>query len=461
MAKTVAERLADFALGLKWKDLPDGSVHEAKRRVIDSLACALGAFDSPPAEAARKSAPEVKGEFTANIIGNSAPTTPDLAAFVNGVMVRYLDYNDTYLSKEPAHPSDNIPAALASAEAAHRSGQELITSIIAAYEIQCRLCDAASLRSKGWDHVTYGSFSSTAAASMLLGLDRQKTIHALGIAGAASPALRQTRAGELSMWKGCAFANAARNAVFAATLARAGMTGPAPIFEGEFGFFNLVAPFELPGLGKDGFKIMDTYIKHYPAEYHAQSAIEAAVELNSEIDDIKKISSVEVRTFGAAYEIIGSGEERWRPATRETADHSLPYCVAAALMDGNIVVDTFSEDRIREKRLLDLVAKVRVVKDDELDKLYPEAMPNRVEVRLDTGEILSREVIYPKGHPKNPLTDLEIEDKFRTLGGWYFAGGELDPALEALWRTEEMKDAGEILRLFRRGKRRDAAKKAH
>jgi len=175
---------------------------------------------------------------------------------------------------------------------------------------------------------------------------------------------------------------------------------------------------------------------------------------------------MDVRTFGAAYEIIGKGEERWRPKTRETADHSLPYCVAAALMDGNITVGTFSEERIKDERLLKLAAKIRVIKDEDLDRLYPEAMPNRIEVLLKSGEALSKEVIYPKGHPKNPMTDLEIEDKFRALGGWYFAGGEIESALKALWKLEEMKDAGDILRLFigrGKGKGRDAgkAKKAH
>src|SRR5205823_2446118 len=170
------------------------------------------------------------------LFGTTHRTPPDWAAFANGCLVRYLDYNDTYLSKEPAHPSDNIPAALAVAEAEQADGRELIVAIALAYEVQCRLCDAASLRARGWDHVTYGAFSTALASAKLMKLEVNKTRHAVNIAGVASAAMRQARVGELSHWKGVAFANAARHGVYSALLARAGMTGPAPIFEGQMGF---------------------------------------------------------------------------------------------------------------------------------------------------------------------------------------------------------------------------------
>lgn len=457
MADTLAGKIAGFGLGLKYKDLSNEAVHEVKRRVIDSLGCALGAYYSPPAKIAREMAPHIINGSSASIIGGDGQTTPDLAAFVNGIMVRYLDFNDTYLSKEPAHPSDNIPAALAAAQSYGKNGADLIAAIAAAYEAQCRLCDAASLRSKGWDHVTYGSFSSTLAASMLMELSESETVHALGIAGTASPALRQTRAGkgELSMWKGCAFANTARNSVFAAMLAKGGVTGPAPIFEGEFGFFNIVSgPFklELPVFKEGRLKILDTYIKYYPAEYHSQSAIGAAIELSSDIEDIEKIESVTVKTFTTAYEIIGSGAERWRPETRETADHSLPFCVAAALMDGTVKLSTFT-DRLKDPRLLSLLSKIKVEIDPELDRLYPEAIPNRVEVKLRSGEYLANEIIYPKGHPKNPLSDAEVEQKFRTLSEWYFPNGSTPPVLDMLWNLEKVDNVGKIFRFFRKPER--------
>lgn len=453
--KTIAERLADFGLRLRFKDLPPDAVHEAKRRIIDSFACALGAYDSPPARIVRELLPVAAQGPCASVIGHGGRTTPEMAAFANGVMIRYLDYNDTYLSKEPAHPSDNIPAALAAAEAAGRTGEELLTAVVAAYEVQCRLCDAASLRSRGFDHVTYGAFSSTLAASLLFGLSRDQIIHALGMAGVSSPALRQTRAGELSMWKGCAFANAARNAVFLSGLAKNGMTGPAPVFEGEFGFFKLISgAFELPAFAPSAgsFKIVDTYIKYYPSEYHSQSAVGAACELSGAVEDLNSIESITVSTFRAAYEIIGVGKEKRRPKTRETADHSLPFCVAAALLDGTVTVETFSEERLKDTRVLALIDRIEIKVDEELDRLYPEAMPAKIDVRLVSGDILSREIIYPKGHPKNPVTDLEVEQKFRNLALWYFTDTEAGRVIDRLWRIEEAKSLPEVMEAFGKGR---------
>src|SRR5215210_485593 len=241
MTSTLAQRFAEYATALRFEDLPAKVVHEAKRRVIDSFGCALGAYDAEPCVIARDVASGYSAARGALLWGTRHVAPPDWAAFANGCLVRYLDYNDTYLSKEPAHPSDNIPPAFAAAQAHGASGAELITAIVLAYEVQCRLCDATSLRSIGWDHVTYGAFSSALAASRLMRLGAERTRHAVGIAGVTSAALRQSRVGELSHWKGCAFANAARHGVYAALLAGRGMTGPAPIFEGEKGFQKLVS----------------------------------------------------------------------------------------------------------------------------------------------------------------------------------------------------------------------------
>src|SRR3989454_5780543 len=339
--KTLAEHLAEYAVGLKFEDLPAPVVHEVKRRVIDSIGCALGAWEAEPCVIARRVASQFSAERGATLLGTGNRVPPDWSAFANGCLVRYLDYNDTYLSKEPAHPSDNIPAALAVAEAEGVDGRELIVAIALAYEVQCRLCDAASLRARGWDHVTYGAFSTALAATRLMRLDVERTRHALGIAGVASAALRQSRVGELSHWKGCAFANAARHGVFAALLAREGMTGPAPIFEGEKGFEKLVSgPLDV-ALPSDDFMILKTSIKFWPAEYHSQSAIEAALRLRKQIRDTEEIGSVLVQSHDAAVDIIGSEPEKWQPTSRETADHSLPYIVAVALADGELTDPQF------------------------------------------------------------------------------------------------------------------------
>src|SRR5436305_4352048 len=269
MSKPLADRIAEYAVDLRFEQLSPDVVHEVKRRVVDSLGCAFGAWHDEPGVVARRVASTLSAERGSTLIGTAHRAPSDWAAFANGTIVRYLDYNDTYLSKEPAHPSDNIPALLAIAESVGATGRELITAIALAYEIQCRLCDAVSLRAIGWDHVTYGCFSVAAAAGLLMKLDATKIRHALGIAGVTSAALRQTRVGELSHWKGCAFANAARHGVFAALLASHGMTGPAPIFEGEKGFEKLVsgplpvaAPFAQNGpasrVPPDGFMIAKT-----------------------------------------------------------------------------------------------------------------------------------------------------------------------------------------------------------
>src|SRR5919198_6612774 len=236
MNTTLAHQLASYSSSFRFEDLSKEVVHEVKRRVIDSLGCALGAWNEEPCAIARKVASDFSAKNGATIIGTNHKAPPDWSAFANGCCIRYFDYNDTYLSKEPAHPSDNISAALAAAESVGADGRELIAAIALAYEVQCRLCDAASIRARGWDHVTYGAFSTALACARLMQLDPDRTRHALNIAGVNCAAFRQARVGELSHWKGVAFANAARHGVYAALLARAGMTGPAPIFEGQMGF---------------------------------------------------------------------------------------------------------------------------------------------------------------------------------------------------------------------------------
>ncbi len=242
----LAEELSEYALSIRYRDLGDEVVLEAKKRVIDSIGCALGAFRELPVRAARKTVMDDHPGKASTILGTRVKTSPDMATFVNGAMVRYFDFNDTYLSKEPGHPSDNISACLATAEKEGSNGRDLLTSIAIAYEIQCRLCDAADIRHRGWDHVCYGLVSAALASGWLMGLSRERLTHAVNVSLNSHIAMRQVRAGELSAWKGCSFANAARNAVFSAMLARNGMTGPAPIFEGEMGFFKQVSgPFGL------------------------------------------------------------------------------------------------------------------------------------------------------------------------------------------------------------------------
>ncbi len=460
----MAARLAHYTRSLCYDDLPPLVVHEVKRRLLDSVGCALGAWNAPPCRIARRLVQSVKVPHGATVWGTGHKTLPDLASFANGAFVRYLDFNDTYLAKEPAHPSDNIAATLAVGETCHASGRRVIQAIALAYEVQCRLCDAAALRPRGWDHVTYGPFSSALAAAKVMKLSEAETLQAVNLAGVANVALRQTRVGDLSMWKACAFSNAARNGVFAAMLAQQGMTGPSPIFEGEKGFMNLVSGhFELPPLGgekgpqQDGvpFKILDTYIKHYPVEYHAQTAVEAALVLRDELlksdghRAFADITEVEIGSYDVAIEIIGRDPEKWRPLTRETADHSFPYCVVVALLDGVVNLRSFEKKRMIDPALHALMQKVRVVRQPEFVDRYPQAMPTRVTVKAKSGKEYVQQVEYPLGHPRNPMSDREVEDKFRRL-----AKGKLDRArvarvIDLVWKLDSVNDVGVLMPLLR------------
>jgi 2-methylcitrate dehydratase len=449
MTQPLANRLAEYAGQLRFEDLPAPVVHETKRRFIDSLATAVGAMDAEAFAIARRCALRVQGQPGAGLLGGGRSSV-EWATFVNGLLIRYLDYNDTYLSLEPAHPSDNLTAVLAVGDMVGAGGRDLITAAVLAYEVQCRLCDAASLRKHGWDHVTYGALSSALAAAKLLRLDAGRTTHAVNLAGVANVALRQTRSGELSMWKGCAFANAARNGVFAALLAAEGLTGPAPIFEGDLGFMKLLTgPFGLAPLGGNGrpFMITETYIKFWPAEYHSQSAIDAALQLRPDVGDIRQVAGIDIHTFNAAVDIIGKDPEKWRPKTRETADHSLPYCTAVALADGDVTLAQFDPRRFADPALLELVAKVRVHRDPVLNDRYPRGIPNRVTVTLRDGRRLVREVEFPRGHAKNPMTDAEVERKFRSLAEPRYGKAAADRILAACWQLENLPAAGELVQL--------------
>jgi 2-methylcitrate dehydratase len=447
----LANQLADYASQLRFDDLPSVAVHEAKRRFIDSLATAVGAMPAEAFAIARKCAARVQSNPGATLLGGGRSSV-EWATFVNGLLIRYLDYNDTYLSLEPAHPSDNLAPVLAVGESVGASGKDLLLAAVLAYEIQCRFCDAASLRKHGIDHVTYGAISSAVAACKLMGLTPLQTTHAIGLAGVCNVALRQTRSGELSTWKGCAFANAARNGVFAATLAAEGLTGPAPIFEGDLGLFKLVTqqPFTLPPLGSKSvpFMINQTYIKYWPAEYHSQSAIDAALQLRQELGgNVADVETIDIHTFEASYNIIGKYREAWAPRTRETADHSLPYCTAVALLDGDVTLRQFDPERFTAADIVALTARVKIHLDDALTPRYPRGIPNRITLTLKNGRTLVREVEFPRGHAMNPMTDAEVEAKFRRLFEPRYGKERADKVLAACWNLEALAEPGDLIRL--------------
>ncbi len=442
--------LADYVVNLEFSQLTASALHQAKRRLIDTLGCAAGGYDSEPAAIARRIAARQQGEPAARIIGTGKRTSMEMAAFTNCVMARYLDYNDTYISVGSGHASDMIPACLAVAEAQNASGRDLLLSIVIAYEIYTGLADVVPLRNLGWDQGLFVVLGSAAAASRLLGLTRDQTADALAIAVTANIPTRQTRSGELAMWKGCATAVSARAGIFAALLAADGMHGPTAAFEGRDGVWDQVTkgPFELKRLGGDGvpFGVERTNLKFFPSEYHSQAPVAMAVELRAKIN-VADIEAINVETYHFAWSEIGSEPEKWDPQTRETADHSLPYLLALGLVDGFIKVDSFSPARMRDPALRQLMQKIKVAENPAFTAQFPAKLVTQLEVVMRGGEKLNVTAQYPKGHAKNPMTDAEVELKFLNLCEPLMDDAQRRALLAALWKIEDA-PAGRILDLM-------------
>lgn len=448
---TLAERLSSYAVSLHYRDLPDEVIHKAKCIIIDTLGCAIGGYTSKPSNIARDLAGTVTSSQPATIIGSGQTTTPELATFANGIMIRYLDFNDGYTSKTSGHPSDNIAAILSSAELAGAGGKRVITATVLAYETFCRICDVVDINPI--DHVTVGCIASVLGAARSMGLSLEQTIEAINLGITPNIALHQTRIDKLSMWKGCAHANASRNAVFAAQLASRGLTGPSRIFEGDHGYFVTVSkgPFELETFGGQGqpFKIMECSIKRFPLGQYSQTVVEAAFNVREQLPDVSDIAQVNIRTLQKAITIMAGDPKKWRPPTRETADHSMPYSVGVALMYGSVNHHHFDGEYLQNPQLLDLVSRVKVSVSEEANRRVPEAMLCNLEVITKSGKRYSSEVAYHKGHYKNPMSESEVEDKFRALSSNLLTPAQTDALLDRVWHLEDVKDIGEIVRMTR------------
>jgi 2-methylcitrate dehydratase len=450
MITNIAEYMVDYGTSIKYDDFPPEIVHKLKSHLIDALGCALGAYTSVPGKIARRIAGKVYGcDMPATVLGSSQKSSPELATFANGVMIRYLDFNDGFAGMGVGHPSDNFAPILTCADAVHAGGREVIVASILAYEVFCRLADAFDLRDRGFDHSVLGASSCVVGASRILGLSREQMVQAINLSVASNITLGQTRVGDLSIWKGCAMANASRNAVFAALLAKEGMTGPAPVFEGRYGFIKAVTgPFQLAEFGGNGrlFRIADVMIKPYPCGQFSQTAIDAAIKLRSKISDVNEISEINIGTFASGKKVMAGDTEKWHPKTRESADHSIPYVVAVALMYGTVEIKHFDDKFLFNPGLLDLVQKIKVEETEECDNLYPDAMANRVEIVARSGKRFSELVKYHRGHQKNPLTDEEIELKFTSLTSDLLTPAQRKQVLSLVWNLEQVQDVGEVMR---------------
>ena len=449
----IAETLARYATRLKYEDLPAEVVRETKRYMIDSIGCGLGGFGADASRIANSLAAGVSAVRGATVMCSGVKTSPDLAAFANGVMIRYLDFNDGYISRGAGHPSDTVAALLATAEMTGRSGQDLITGTVLAYEVFCRVCDVFDNRAVGIDYATVVGLAATVGAGRMLGLTPQQIVHAIGIHVAGGVALNQTRVGTLSNWKAGAAAEAARTAIFAVQLAQSGMTGPAQVFEGPDGFFSRInrKPFGLPKLGggAEPFGIMHCFTKRFTLGQFAQTVAQAAVEARSFFTDVGEIAEVNIRVSHKAIQVMADSPDKWHPQTHETADHSMPYAAAVALMYGTIEEQHYEDPYLHDPRLLDLVGRVHCLPSDEADHVEQEMNPCDLELVLKSGARRTIRVEYHRGHWKNPMTDAEVEEKFHSLARRQLPATQTDNLLRALWALEHLPQAGELVAMTR------------
>src|SRR5215510_10760115 len=447
--RPLAEQLAAYAHALRYDDLDATTVERIKVHVIDTIGCGIGAFQERAVGICREIALAVPGSAT--IIGTRRRTTPDLASFANGAAFRFLDFNDTYVGRFAVHPSDDIAACLAVAEAERANAQDLMTAIALAYEVNCRLVDSLDIATRGWDPPVFGLPAVALAAGKLMKLDPERLTHAVSLALNDHIPMAQTRIQTLSDWKGLAAAEAARNAVFAALLARGGVTGPAPIFEGRSGFFKQVsgpAEVDVDAFGRRGvpFRIHQCSLKAYPAVIYTQTAIVAGIEVAKEVGSLDRIAAIEIATTQRGYTRTGSEPEKWAPKTREDADHSLPYITARAMFDGDITHASFAPEKFTEPRIVAFMQKIKVQEDPALTaRVGTTAVPTRVTAILTDGQRVTREVDHAPGFAERPMTQADVEKKFRGNVGTRWPAERTSAVLQALWALDQARDVASVM----------------
>jgi len=421
---TCAERLAAFVCHASSEDLSDTAREQLKVRILDSLGCALGALEGEPVRILRRQIDEIEPQGKCTLIGGgTAP--PDSAAFYNSTLVRYLDFNDAYLAKgETCHPSDNLAAILTGAEYVDRSGRDLMTALAVAYQVQCRLSDVAPVRDKGFDHTTQGSYSIAAGVSKILGLDESRTANAIAICGSAFNALRVTRTGQLSHWKGLAFPNTAACCTRLVFLAMNGITGPLEVFEGDKGFMDAISGvFDIDWLREDLERVKRTILKRFNAEIHSQAAIQGVLDLKRRHQFCgAHVERIEIETFDVAFNIIGGGEEGDKTnsvTTKEQADHSLPYVVAVAILDGDVMPAQYELKRILSEDVQSLLRRISIAANPAYSQRFPEEMPCRIQVILRDGQTLLKESRDYPGFLSQPMTWEMARNKFESLAAPY------------------------------------------
>jgi 2-methylcitrate dehydratase len=440
---TEVEKLAAFVTGARYDAISDAALQQLKIRILDSIGCAIGALNAGPIQSIRAHLDDFGGNPLCTLIGDRK-TAPDRAAFYNGALVRYLDFMDSYLAKgETCHPSDNLSAVLAAAEYADRTGEDLLTALAVAYQVHTRLSDEAPVRDRGFDHTTQGAYAAGAGVAKALGLDDGHTANAIALSGVGNVALRVTRTGALSEWKGLAYPNTAFIATHAAFLAKRGITGPAEVFEGNKGFKQSISgPYAIDWRVEDLESVNRTIVKKYNAEIHAQSAIEGVLELRQRhAFDGAAVAQIEIDTFDVAYNIIGGGEEGDKTIvrTKEQADHSLQYMIAAAVCDGALMPGQYAPQRILAKDIQGLLRRVTVRPQAEFSARFPAEMPCRVAVTLRDGRCFEIEKRDYEGFYTRPVSWEAVAAKFQNLAAPFVAADIRAAIIETVSRLDELK----------------------
>ncbi|MCR4405142.1 MAG: MmgE/PrpD family protein [Candidatus Acetothermia bacterium] len=454
---SLSRELAKFALKLEYEAIPEPARREAKRFLLDSLGCALAALELPDMRAAYRYIRALGGRRQATIIGYGAKTNLPNAALMNSLLIRALDYNDIYWKQDPSHPSDIIPAALAPAEFRGLSGKELIVGIVLAYELEMRMCLAAhpGIREVGWHHASLTQFVSPVVAGRMLGLDEEQLVTAVGISGSSHFTLGGVVASRLTNMKNTADPLAVEAGVRAAMLAAEGYTGPEEVFEGKEGLFQVISNVKwdpqalLDGLG-DRFMITECGYKAFPTEALTHQPITAALELAHEHRiEPHEVKEVLIQTTTRGADIL-SDPSKYRPTTKETADHSLPYCIAVAIAKGNVLPSDFEEKALKDPLVWELLPKIRVVADPEIDRLFPRVKRAVVTITMQDGRSFRREEDFAKGEPERPLSDEELLTKFRANSERALSRARQEKLIQATLALEEFPDIREYVPLLMR-----------
>jgi 2-methylcitrate dehydratase len=452
---SITRTMARFARSLTYDAIPRSARREAKRFLLDSLGCALAAVDLPDMQAAHRYIEDLGGTPQATVIGHGTQTNLPNAALLNALLIRAMDYNDIYWRNDPSHPSDILPAALAPAELRGASGKDLIVGMVLAYEIEVRLCNAAQpgVREVGWHHASLTQFASPLVAGRLLDLTEDQMVAAAGISGSSHFTLGGVVAGHLTNMKNTADPMATEAGVRAALLASTGYTGPVELFEGKEGVFQVIGNVTwdrhaiLSGLG-DEFVITQCGYKAFPTEALTHQPITATLETMAEGGiDPGDVAEVLVKTTTRGADIL-SDPSKYEPSTKETADHSLPYCIAVAIAKGNVLPSDFTDEALHDPLVRDLLRKIKVIADPQIDALFPGVKRAIVEIKTTDGTIHTKQEDHAKGQPERPLTDEEVIDKFRANAKAVLSEERLSHLVESTLHLEDIKDVRDYVDLL-------------